>query len=188
MPKRTKQPPTPPQPTGYYAEQNIVWEQPNADMQFYVATNLDGKDEAYVAKSHYPGGEKRWFWRATDGILIEREFLSPGLVETQFTAQVKAIQWLNKRRALIADAKEPIPEINAAKVQEIFSQAAAPSDVAEHIALGYTATQSHVDPNGVTVVTEMNITEVSAVAADEKPFADYFPRHMDFRGYSFPVA
>ena len=171
MARKKKTPPAQTQPSGYYAEENVVWGQPDPSIPHFVASNLDDPDEAAVTKKTMPKGESRWFWRASDGALIEREFLNPGMVETQFTAQVKAIQWLNMRRRL--QEKEPLHEINPETVQEVFNQAVAPLNVANHISTA---------PTPAEVVTA---TATAAPAAD-KPFSAYFPRHRDTFGNEIP--
>lgn len=116
MARKAKNTTPPPRTDVYYDEAKIKWEQVAKEpgqaeaSKVFNAVNLDAPDTAMVCFAHFPGGQSRWFYRASNGVLIERQYLMPGIAETQFTAQVRAINWLNEQRKRGMPTPEQISE------------------------------------------------------------------------------
>lgn len=134
-------------PKGFYDERLIEWR--DCGNEVYEAANLAAPDYAMVAHAHYPGGDRRWMFKAMNGalvdnaakgnVLIERQYSGVGgaqIIVNAFNAQQLAIQCLNRWRAMPqAPASVMIPD--AAAVFEDVAGASEPIlSIAEPVVVG----------------------------------------------------
>lgn len=179
MPRKAKTPVEPPRRDTFYDESKIEWRETAKDV--FEAVNLAAPDHAMVAHAHTPSANPRWMFKASDGVLIERQYSEMGgtpIIVNAFNAQQMAIQWLNERHAeqkrLSAIYAEQLAGTVTNTWGDIMSDSAmrqAVGFVGAYTEIGGNVTESHVDDNGAKVIDQFAVVEVSvngsmAVVAD----------------------